>query len=145
MALFGGEPRRPAPALAGARDTSRMSRLPLQNRAGRRAVVARALCLLAVVVQTVLLYMPASGEGGLPRGVDKIAHACMFGGVAALALWGRWAWVPLVLVAYAPFSELIQGLPAVGRDPDWHDVLADVTGVIIATVLSHLALRRRIS
>lgn len=96
---------------------------------------ARALLPVALLIQSLLLYLPASGEGSLPVGADKVAHALMFGGVALLAVAAGFAWLPVLLLAYAPLSELLQGLPEVGRDPDWHDIVADITGIVVAVGL----------
>lgn len=96
---------------------------------------ARVLLPAAVALQSLLLYMPASGEGSLPVGVDKVAHAGMFGGVAILALVAGLPWLPVLLAAYAPISELLQGLPVVDRDPDWRDIVADITGIVAAVGL----------
>lgn len=106
-------------------------------RAPTRVVRATARVLLpaAVALQSLLLYLPASGEGSLPVGVDKVAHAGMFGGVAILALVAGLPWLPVLLAAYAPISELLQGLPVVDRDPDWRDIVADITGIVAAVGL----------
>ena len=90
-----------------------------------------------------LLYLPAEGEGSLPPGVDKVVHAGMFGGPTLLALVAGWRFVPILLAAYAPVTEIIQGLPAIGRDPDWRDILADAVGVLAATALAAFWRRRR--
>lgn len=94
--------------------------------------------LLALALQTYLLYFFTSdgGDGELFPNADKVVHACMFGGPALLALAGRWRWAPLLLAVYAPISELVQGTEAVGRDGDWRDALADVSGIIVAVVLA---------
>ena len=104
----------------------------------------RALLVLALVLQTYLLYVfhSSGAEGELFPHADKVVHACMFGGPALLALLGRWRWVALMLAFYAPISELIQGTDVVERDTDWRDALADVTGIILAWGLTRL-LRRR--
>lgn len=105
-------------------------------------IVALGLLPFAMLLQSVMLYMPASGEGALPVGLDKLAHVLMFGGPAALGLIAGLRWVPVLLVAYAPLSEVVQSLPAVGRDPDWRDIVADITGIVLACGLE-VAWRRR--
>lgn len=104
---------------------------------------ARIALVLALVLQTYLLYVFSSdgGDGELFPNADKVVHACMFGGPALLALIGRWRWVPLALAIYAPISELIQGTDLVGRDADWRDAVADVSGIIIAWALLRLSRR----
>lgn len=92
-----------------------------------------------------LAFRPSTGlEGGLPW--DKANHAVAF--VVLTMLAGRgWPDLPrtaLVLTMWAAGVgiELVQGLPAVGRDADVWDVVAD--GVGIAAGLAGLAwLRRR--
>ena len=78
----------------------------------------------------------------MPVGVDKVAHAGMFGGVAILALVAGLPWLPVLLAAYAPISELLQGLPVVDRDPDWRDIVADITGIVAAVGLFAVWRRR---
>lgn len=115
-------------------------------RLNRRLVRLVALWLLpfALLLQSVMLYMPATGEGGLPTGLDKVAHILMFGGPAVLAMIAGLRWLPVLLVAYAPFSEVVQSLPVVGRDPDWRDIVADVTGIVLACGLEATWRRRHV-
>lgn len=83
----------------------------------------------------------------LPAGPDisdKVEHAAIF---AVLALTGRLAGFavrPLLaaLVAYAVTSEILQAVLPIHRDGDWRDVVADVTGAVLALLL--LALLGRV-
>ena len=95
---------------------------------------------LAVVVHLVVLYWPFSpSTGGLP--IDKVVHAVIFGMVlwAAAEAGLRVGPVALVLAAHAVLSELIQHYLLTGRSGDPADSVADVTGVVIVTLI----LRRR--
>lgn len=91
---------------------------------------------VALLLQSILLYMPTSGEAAVPLGLDKVVHFLMFGGPVVLALLAGLRWLPVLLVAYAPLSEVIQSLPSINRDPDWRDVVADITGIVVAWVLT---------
>lgn len=101
-----------------------------------------ALLVAALGLQTYLLYFFPStdGPGTLPPGTDKVVHACMFGGVGMLAVIRGWRWALLPLAVYAPVSEVIQA--HIGRDGDWHDAVADLTGVLVLGWLVGSRLRR---
>jgi VanZ family protein len=97
-----------------------------------RVRLGRAAFAGVVVLSLVVLFAPARDVPGAPPGVDKLVHAGLF---LALAATGRWAGLrPGVLlpalVAYAAGSEVLQGLPAVGRTTSVADWLADVVGVV---------------
>lgn len=106
-----------------------------------------ALTLLWVIgmgLQTYMLYAHFGNEGGGVSGLDFAVHAMMFGCPAALALILGWQYVPILLAWYAPVSELIQGLPSIHRDPDLHDAVADITGILVLGALVEIAKRRSI-
>lgn len=68
---------------------------------------------------------------------DKIEHAAIF---AMLALTGRLARYRVrallpALAAYAVVSEILQAVLPIRRDGDWHDVVADLTGAVLALLL----------
>jgi len=91
-------------------------------------------------------WMPVSegSHGGLPN-TDKLAHFAMFGAFASAWMWSapptarHWARRTVVLVAAAALAvstELTQGLPAIARDPDVYDALADFAGAIAGVALA---------
>jgi VanZ family protein len=95
-------------------------------------------------------FTPSTGvESGLPW--DKANHAVAFLTWTILAGcgWPRVGFLRLaaVMLALGIGIELIQGLPAVGRDADVWDVVADMTGfvagwglVVVARVRERLGL-----
>ena len=103
----------------------------------------RLLLGLTVVVQLVVLYAPRAPSADAVPGLDKLVHAAVFGAVAWAALrcgFSRRS-VAVVLVGHAVLSEVLQAglLPARSGDP--LDVVADVTGVVLALVLGRSAAR----
>jgi len=76
---------------------------------------------------------------------DKLQHMAAF---AVLTLLG-WIAYPrtsrvklmLLLVAFGGLIELVQMIPMLQRDSDWHDWLADVVAIAIAAAFASLARR----
>jgi hypothetical protein len=106
--------------------------------------LARGVFAVVVLVSLAVLFAPASDVPSAPAGVDKVVHLALF---AALAASGRWAGVavrPLavLLLGYAAVSEVVQGLPALGRSMSLADWLADAVGVLVGLALWELAARR---
>jgi hypothetical protein len=86
-----------------------------------------------------VLYLPLTGPGtGLPF-VDKAVHLLVF---AAVALCGRRSGVPTLvllgaLALHAGISELVHAsVPALGRDGDPWDAVADVAGAALGFVVA---------
>jgi hypothetical protein len=92
------------------------------------------LLVLAMVVQLVVLYVPtAPGGPGLAH-LDKLIHASVFAAptlVGLMAGLSRW-WVVGLLALHAPVSELLQASLLAHRDGSGWDVVADLTGVLLA-------------
>ena len=67
---------------------------------------------------------------------DKAEHAISFGGMALLARFGfRRApdWLILERLSFlGAMIEVIQAIPSLHRDCDWHDWLADTIGVMVS-------------
>ena len=92
--------------------------------------------VLAVAVHLAVLYWPRSpSTGGLP--IDKVVHAVIFGMVlwAAAKAGLRVAPVAVLLAGHAVVSELIQHYLLAGRSGDPTDSVADLTGVVIVTLI----------
>lgn len=93
-------------------------------------------------------FTPSTGvESGLPW--DKANHAVAFltWTVMAGCGWPRAGFLRIaaVMLALGTAVELIQGLPAVGRDADVWDVVADMTGFVMGWgLLTLLGVRRRL-
>ncbi len=98
----------------------------------------------AVLLSLYVLFRPAS-DGALPFWqADKLVHAALFAVLAGTARWRFGASVLALglLCAYAPASEVVQGVALAARDGDWHDALADLLGVAVGWLLAGAALRR---
>jgi hypothetical protein len=112
--------------------------------AGRRGRILLAVAwtvavLVACWTPKSRLPVPEQGAASfrIPH-LDKAVHLGMFSvfGVLWMRAGGSRGWAPYVLaggLALAVASELGQGLPIVGRDPDAVDTLADAAGVALGT------------
>ena len=106
--------------------------------------LARGVFAVVGLVSLAVLFAPASDVPSAPVGVDKVVHLALF---AALAAAGRWAGVraralAVLLLGYAALSEVVQGLPALGRSTSPADWVADAAGVLLGLALWELAARR---
>jgi len=106
--------------------------------------LARGVFTLVVLVSLGVLFAPASDVPSAPAGVDKVVHLALF---AALAVGGRWAGIgaralAVLLLGYAAVSEVVQGLPALGRSTSLADWVADAVGVLLGLALWELGARR---
>jgi hypothetical protein len=91
---------------------------------------------VTVLVHLAVLYWPRSpSTGGLP--IDKVVHAVIFGMVLWVAAKAglRVAPVAVVLAGHAVVSELIQHYLLANRSGDPTDSVADLTGVVIVTLI----------
>lgn len=84
-------------------------------------------------------------EESLPTfpGMDKVAHACMFGGLLIAVIWDwlalsgrrlgkkRPLWAALAVAAFGGAVELVQEAMGMGRGADILDFLADCGGVAL--------------
>jgi VanZ family protein len=105
------------------------------------------LAILATVVACFLMFFPKLNEDvevvdilGFP--IDKIAHFIMFLGIAFL--WKRYflraLWLPVALVIFAVFTEVIQYLLPThfGRSFEMNDIFADCIGIGLGFLASVL-------
>ena len=109
-----------------------------------RGALARGGFAVLGRVSRAVLFAPASDVPSAPAGVDKVVHLALF---AALAASGRWAGVgaralAVLLLGYAALSEVVQGLPALGRSMSLADWVADAVGVLLGLALWEYASRR---
>jgi hypothetical protein len=79
---------------------------------------------------------------------DKLVHFLLFSGFAAL--WTLVAWprravgrVAVAGLALAVLTELVQDLPAIARDGNLPDALADTLGVLAGATFTPVFLRNR--
>jgi VanZ family protein len=90
-----------------------------------------------VLVSLYVLFSPTQSGPELFRHADKLVHATLFLALAVTAGWRfglRWGVLALV-AAYAPSSELVQAWALPDRSGDWHDVVADLSGVLVGGLL----------
>lgn len=123
-------------------------RRPSPHSNTRRRDMFRAGTVVFAVAVAWFAFTPATGaESGLPW--DKANHAVAFLTWTLLAGCG-WPRAGVARIAVAMLGlgigiELIQGLPAIGRDADVWDVVADMVGFAMGWgALVGLALRRRL-
>lgn len=78
-------------------------------------------------------------------GPDKIVHALMFFVGSFLALFSGWGRMKsaIVWICAGVFFESYQFYFTTDRFFDWYDVVADVTGVLIALLLSRRIISNR--
>lgn len=100
------------------------------------------LTLIALAIQVIGLYAPASGEPLItsPPHTDKVFHAASFAAVTACAVLARFPMrfvVPLMLV-HAVASELIQWRLIESRSGDIADLIADGLGVAAGVLAARL-------
>jgi VanZ family protein len=86
--------------------------------------------VFAVSLFAFLLPAPSLPSG--PDVSDKLEHAAIF---LVLAVTGRYASYPAGrlfagLVGYAVLSEVLQAVLPIGRNGDWHDIVADTLGIL---------------
>jgi hypothetical protein len=95
---------------------------------------------LYALATAILLWLTLAPSNDLPHVNlwDKAEHAIAWAVLAAtgLVMWPR---RPATIAAYALFVgaavELLQGSMGLGRDMDWHDLVADGVGVAAAVVV----------
>lgn len=111
---------------------------------------------IAIILAVVYLsfFKPPSVEIGTFPGFDKLAHICMYGGLSGV-LWfefirnhkgkgNHWhAWMGAVVcpVMMSGAIELLQEHATTYRGGDWLDFLANVTGVLLATLIANLVIK----
>ena len=94
----------------------------------------------------ILLYLCLAPSHDLPnvRMWDKLEHAIAWAVLAGtgLLLWPRRLWeIGAFSVALGALVEVLQGLPAIHRDSDWRDWVADCLGVAVAILVWRLIRR----
>ncbi|MDE2563563.1 MAG: hypothetical protein KGL48_15070 [Sphingomonadales bacterium] len=101
--------------------------------------------LFWVLVAVALFFALAPARVDPIRINDKLQHMAAFfvlTGVALLA-WPRISRLRLVVVLslYGALIEVLQAIPTLHRDSDWHDWAADTVAILIAVPLGTLVLR----
>jgi len=101
----------------------------------------RALLVVAVAVQLVVLYAPRAPAAAALPGLDKLVHLAVFAAVALAARRCRLPPLPvgLVLAGHAVLSEVLQHVALPARSGDLRDVVADLTGVALGLLVARHA------
>lgn len=105
---------------------------------------------VAVIILYLTLLPKPFGEEELPLfpGADKLAHCCMFGGLALTFIFerhiagkrlsiGRALIASLAVTLFGIAVEFIQNAMGLGRSGDWADGLADAIGAFAAVPLCY--------
>ena len=70
---------------------------------------------------------------------DKAEHMIAFGSLAfwfgSIVIRRDLPWVAIGVIAFGGLIEVLQGTMGLGRDADWHDLLADSVGVALGLAL----------
>lgn len=112
---------------------------------------------LAIIAAVLYLsfFKPPSVEMPTVIGLDKIAHICMYGGLSGvlwieffrshrkydMVWWHAWVGAVLCPIAMSGIIELLQEYCTTYRGGDWFDLLANTTGVVIATLIANFIIR----
>lgn len=106
----------------------------------------RALFWALAVFALVMALLPRPPHTPLDQFGDKFEHMVAFAtlaGVSAFAWPGRSArWLLPALSAFGALIEILQAIPALHRDSDWHDWLADTLAVLVALALARWLARQ---
>ena len=105
---------------------------------------------VAVIILYLTLLPKPFGEEELPlfQGADKIAHCCMFGGLAFTYIFERYVngkklnskqalYVCLIVTLFGFGVEIGQNVMNVGRSGDLYDGIADAVGAFTAFPLCY--------
>ena len=80
-------------------------------------------------VSLVVLFSPSTPSEGGVYGLDKLVHATVFAALAVTTR-GRFGAGLLLVVLYAPVSEVLQAVLPIHRDGNLPDALADLLGAL---------------
>lgn len=86
-----------------------------------------------------MAFLPKPPSIALDAYGDKVEHMVAFAVLTAVALIGwpqskRWR-IIVLLSALGGMIEVVQAIPALGRDSDWRDWAADTAAIITAAVV----------
>lgn len=114
--------------------------------------------LIIGVVLYLSFFRPPSVEAAKIPGIDKIAHICMYGGLSGvlwleflrnhrkqrLVMWHAWLGAVAAPILLSGLVEWLQEYCTAYRGGDWFDFLANITGVMLATLVSYFLIRPRL-
>jgi VanZ family protein len=114
-----------------------------------------SLLIIATVIY-LSFFSPPSLDVPLFEGIDKVVHFCMYGGLSGMlwleflcnhriserVLWHAWIGAVLCPILFSGVIEVLQEYCTEHRGGDWLDLVANVSGIGVATIFSLLLLRR---
>ena len=102
------------------------------------------VAVVAVVLQTCVLYWPVVSVEGPVSWTDKVVHVFVFAVPTYLVGWAlrRVGLAVAIFLLHAPLSELVQHFLLPGRSGDVWDAVVDVIGVALAAGLLLVRARR---
>ena len=114
-----------------------------------------SLLIIATVIY-LSFFTPPSLDVPLFEGIDKVVHFCMYGGLSGMlwleflcnhrnserVLWHAWIGAVLCPILFSGVIEVLQEYCTEHRGGDWLDLVANVSGIGVATIFSLLLLRR---
>lgn len=104
---------------------------------GRR-VMRPVFCLLTLFTLT-MAFLPKPPATPIDRFGDKFEHMVAFAVLTVAALIGwpqsrRWR-IIVLLSALGGMIEVVQAIPVLHRDSDWHDWAADTAAIVVTALL----------
>lgn len=101
--------------------------------------VVRPLFWLLTLFTLTMAFLPKPPSTPIDRFGDKIEHMVAFAVLTGVALIGwpqsrRWR-IILLLSGLGGVIELVQEVPELHRDSDWHDWAADTLAIVAAAVM----------
>lgn len=108
--------------------------------------IAKTAFYIAILVSVIMATLPHPPQiPGNPS--DKLQHAAAFATIGALSALGYprtrapvlLFWISLIGVGI----EIVQAIPALHRDSDWRDVVADVLATGVALAIVRLAKKKQ--
>ena len=113
----------------------------------RVVALARAAFWIALVFAVVMAVIPSPPHTPIDRFGDKFAHMLAFATLAGLAMTGFGAelrWRILERLSFlGAMIEVVQSIPALNRDCDIRDWIADSVAVLVVVAAMSLLLPRR--
>ena len=114
-----------------------------------------SLLIIATVIY-LSFFSPPSLDVPRFEGIDKVVHFCMYGGLSGMlwleflcnhknserVLWHAWIGAVLCPILFSGVIEVLQEYCTEHRGGDWLDLVANVSGIGVATIFSLLLLHR---
>lgn len=113
-----------------------------------------SLTVIAIVIYLSFFKPPTMEISKIPN-MDKLVHLCMYGGVSGMlwieflrnhrkydeVMWHAWIGAVLCPILMGGAIELLQEYCTTYRGGDWFDFLANLSGVVLATLFAYFVLR----